>query len=75
MKIREVIAGSILVGTLGAALGLGAGFATADPPPPPPVPPPPPLVWSPQTPDPEHWEAPPPQEPGLPLPPLPPPAG
>ncbi|WP_082959296.1 hypothetical protein, partial [Mycobacterium mantenii] len=50
MKIREVIAGSILVGSLGGgALGLGAGFAAAEPaPPPPPPPPPPPLVWSPR---------------------------
>jgi hypothetical protein len=73
MKIREVIAGSILIGSLGGAvLGLGAGFAMADPPAPPPLPPPPPLVWAPQTPEPERWEAPPPQEEGPPLPPLPP---
>ncbi|WP_202284630.1 hypothetical protein [Mycobacterium paraintracellulare] len=54
MKIREMIARSLLVGSLaGAALGLGAG----------------PLVWSPPTPDPEPWEAPPPPEEGAPLPP------
>ncbi|WP_269199583.1 hypothetical protein [Mycobacterium intracellulare] len=35
MKIREMIARSLLVGSLaGAALGLGAGVAAADPPPP-----------------------------------------
>ncbi|BCO97799.1 hypothetical protein [Mycobacterium intracellulare] len=39
MKIREMIARSLLVGSLaGAALGLGAGVAAADPPPPPPLP-------------------------------------
>lgn len=33
MKIREMIARSLLVGSLaGAALGLGAGVAAADPP-------------------------------------------
>ncbi|OSC29414.1 hypothetical protein B8W68_03965, partial [Mycobacterium paraintracellulare] len=41
MKIREMIARSLLVGSLaGAALGLGAGVAAADPPPPPPPHPP-----------------------------------